>query len=184
MSRSLRVTSVRPLVTAVAASRPSTTGIGLIALMRPHWSETALSMPRTRPSNPASTCRSQFSSAAALCGSRGRASSIPLRISPGASALGNRSWSAIEAYQAETRASQRLPFRSSEMMLVSIRKLTNQLRVRGRDCDPVRSHRAARTQAALSGPRWAVRQSVVGAACAQRPGAPGRTTPRRPGGPV
>ncbi len=82
MSRSLRVTSVNPLVTAVAASRPSMTGIGLIALMRPHWSETALSIPRTRPSNPASTCRSQRSSAAALSGPRGRASSTPLAYLP------------------------------------------------------------------------------------------------------
>ena len=35
-SRSLRVTSVRPLVNAVAASRPSMTGMGLTALIRPH----------------------------------------------------------------------------------------------------------------------------------------------------
>jgi hypothetical protein len=33
------------LAKAVAASKPSMTGIGLTALMRPHWSETALSIP-------------------------------------------------------------------------------------------------------------------------------------------
>ena len=35
-SRSLRVTSVRRLTSAVAASNPSMTGMGLMALMRPH----------------------------------------------------------------------------------------------------------------------------------------------------
>src|SRR5207253_9932429 len=69
MSRSLRVTRVRAGVIAVAAGRPSMAGIGPMALMRPQWSETALSMPSTRPPNAASTCRSHRSSAAALSGS-------------------------------------------------------------------------------------------------------------------
>ena len=42
-------------VNAVAASRPSIAGTGLTALIRPHLSDTALSMPSTRPSNAAST---------------------------------------------------------------------------------------------------------------------------------
>ena len=110
MSRSLAVTSVRPLVTAVAASKPSMTGIGLTALIRPHWSETALSMPKTRPSNAASTCRSHRSSAAALSGSPGRASSTPLRISPRTSVLKKRSSSAIEAYHVEHVGCSGRPF--------------------------------------------------------------------------
>ena len=43
------------------------------------------------------------------------------RISPGTSVLRKISSSAIDAYQADTCASQRAPSRTSEMMLVSIR---------------------------------------------------------------
>ena len=183
MSRSLAVTSVRPLVTAVAASKPSMTGIGLTALMRPHWSETALSIPNTRPSNAASTCRSHRSSAAALSGSLGRASSTPLRISPRTSVLKKRSSSAIEAYHVETCGLQRSPFRTSEMILVSIRKLTGRRRVRGQGRDLGRSHQAALMPAASSGSRQAVRRSVVEEACARRLGALGRPRLPRHGGP-
>jgi hypothetical protein len=71
-SRSLRVTEVRPLVNGFAASRPLMTGTGLMALMRPHWSATAFSIPSMRPPNAASTSRSQSSSTAALTVSRRR----------------------------------------------------------------------------------------------------------------
>jgi hypothetical protein len=51
----------------------------------------------------------------------GRASSMPFRISPRTSVLRKRSSSAIDAYHADTCALQRSPFRTSEMMLASIK---------------------------------------------------------------
>ncbi len=42
------------------------TGTGRIALMRPHWSAAASSMPGIRPANAPSISRNQRSSAAAL----------------------------------------------------------------------------------------------------------------------
>jgi hypothetical protein len=51
--------------------------------------------------------------------------------------------------------------RTSEMMLVSIRELTDRRRIRSRGRDPNRSPRAARTQGAPSGSLWAARQNVV-----------------------
>jgi hypothetical protein len=41
-SRSSRITSVRPAIAAVAASKPSMTGIVRVALIRPHISAVAL----------------------------------------------------------------------------------------------------------------------------------------------
>src|SRR5690606_13657112 len=90
-SAPLRVTRVRPLTLAVAASRPSTTGTGRMALIRPHSCETALSMRRMRPSKASSMSPSHRSRAAALSGSRWRRRSMPLRISPITSVLRNKS---------------------------------------------------------------------------------------------
>ncbi len=120
-SPSLRVTSVSRLTAAVAAKRQSMTGVGLRALILPHRWATALSIPSTRPSNATSTWPSHRSSAAALSGSRMRASSTPLRISPRTSVLRNTSASAIEAYQSLTCGSHLSPLQTSEMTLVSSR---------------------------------------------------------------
>jgi hypothetical protein len=80
------------------------------ALMRPQLSDTALSMPSTRPSNATSTSRSQRSSAAALPAPRDRTRSTPVLISPRTSVLMKISSSAMDTYYADTCGSPRAPF--------------------------------------------------------------------------
>ena len=80
-SDALRVARVRSNLVAVAASRPSITGIGRIALILPHISATRASTGRMRSPNARSTSRSRRSSAAAFPASRGLTRSMPFRIS-------------------------------------------------------------------------------------------------------
>ncbi len=141
-SEALRVANVRACILAVAASRPSTTATGRMVLIATQMWATRASAGRVRSPNDRSTSRNQRSRATARWPSRGRASSIPLLISPVTSTLRNRSESSKPAYQAATAASQRPPLHSSETTFVSISNIRDRFHRPDRAAVRSRSARA------------------------------------------
>ena len=120
-SASWPVTSVRPCVKAVAARSPAVVGMLLMALIRPHSSATASSIPSTPPLKANATSTDHRLSSSACFGSPNRTRSTLVRISPRVSVLRKKSSPDTEPYHAATEILQREPLRSSAMTSVSIR---------------------------------------------------------------
>ena len=117
---------------AVAARSASMTGTGRMAFILPNCSATAVSIGIMRLLKRVVSSASQVSSASTIRESRRRASFAPMRISPSTSGLSQRSSSAMLFHYAATAGSARKPLRTSEIMFVSIRKVTGQRHAQNR----------------------------------------------------